>query len=974
MERDENAILLHDVKPKDDSSSVEITPENTSSNQPLPNDEKKPRRNLGVSFSGGGIRSASFMVGVIEALVFSEGELMTNVKEFSSVSGGGYASSSFYSYLIAQLTQPEQPNNPFETAFKQMKETFERNSNYLVSGIAALRTACFFLVGALHNFLLWFCLCILLGNFLFAGVVYNVNDNATGQMTSYLSHVPLISNGTISVSEKTDKAQYFILSFLQFTSIANDIVQGKYTSFGWSVFPRELVITVFSILMVLVLVLITWVVKVRYVNHYNNGFFDCLMDGFNSFLQCFNFILKYESVKRIWGGFKIVFIYFPAAIIGVGGLLILPLLALSFLLSIFVECLKFTMFVEGLILVSWGESSFLASHHIFNSLYLVGWIVMAIIFGFIFATGKNIFKLGETVAMGLSGFFLIVCTPIMLLWIASHFCLWQIFGDYGEFTMIPTINNSEAELVCLKTFASIWVAIELFMSEYLNSAFRELYNSGLKNFLHSNICVSKAGERQDLPIFTFNCCVNNLAEKEGSCGHYSFSSTGKCRSITHNLPKLDTSNLSLSTVVSISGAAVSLMLGEALNIPLVSQFVAFVLYILGINIGEWVDLGNYKTKTIDKFFKWFLLVCVFLTNLNVFEGIYSSGLIYGSWLYRIIVIGVIMYSFGLQIIIGLVLRLVNIGRNPEYSLYQIFFNIFSLHYIPLFRALLMIVGYPDNVTSKTYFLSDGGHYENLGLLNLLYNMRSEIFAFDATEDSKLSLSELSSCLEKAIRFNIIKEDSIKCYPSKSRANNNDYKYSVDDLMRIDLWETRAHQDEGALIKLSRSNFLYIEFEYTETHVKNSNPQPKQQPKQEKQTSTNTTQQAQQPTPSSASNTNNTNCTSSIENASPTTDITSKSSPKEQTQPESTNNISESTAANDPPQQETESRKGCLWYGKATLTGEEDDRIKFYQSNNNVFPHHSTLFQLFSKEDFSAYRLLGKHVASCITNDYLANQN
>jgi hypothetical protein len=56
------------------------------------------------------------------------------------------------------------------------------------------------------------------------------------------------------------------------------------------------------------------------------------------------------------------------------------------------------------------------------------------------------------------------------------------------------------------------------------------------------------------------------------------------------------------------------------------------------------------------------------------------------------------------------------------------------------------------------------------------------------------------------------------------------------------------------------------------------------------------------------------------------------------------------------------RKGYLIYIKASLTGDENDCIFDYKKRYSDFPHETTLDQLFTEEQFEAYRALGFHSA------------
>jgi hypothetical protein len=55
--------------------------------------------------------------------------------------------------------------------------------------------------------------------------------------------------------------------------------------------------------------------------------------------------------------------------------------------------------------------------------------------------------------------------------------------------------------------------------------------------------------------------------------------------------------------------------------------------------------------------------------------------------------------------------------------------------------------------------------------------------------------------------------------------------------------------------------------------------------------------------------------------------------------------------------------GALLYIKSSLTGDENDYVVDYKRRNPAFPHETTLDQLFSEEQFEAYRALGFHAVN-----------
>jgi hypothetical protein len=55
------------------------------------------------------------------------------------------------------------------------------------------------------------------------------------------------------------------------------------------------------------------------------------------------------------------------------------------------------------------------------------------------------------------------------------------------------------------------------------------------------------------------------------------------------------------------------------------------------------------------------------------------------------------------------------------------------------------------------------------------------------------------------------------------------------------------------------------------------------------------------------------------------------------------------------------QRGVLVYIKSSLSGDENDYVMAYKARNPAFPQESTMEQLFSEEQFEAYRALGEHI-------------
>ena len=63
----------------------------------------------------------------------------------------------------------------------------------------------------------------------------------------------------------------------------------------------------------------------------------------------------------------------------------------------------------------------------------------------------------------------------------------------------------------------------------------------------------------------------------------------------------------------------------------------------------------------------------------------------------------------------------------------------------------------------------------------------------------------------------------------------------------------------------------------------------------------------------------------------------------------------------------ERQRGVLVYVKSSMSGDENDYVIAYKARNPAFPQESTMEQLFSEEQFEAYRALGEHIGRRFTD-------
>ena len=126
-------------------------------------------RLTGLAFSGGGIRSATFALGVLQRLAWAD--LLKRFDYLSTVSGGGYIGGSL-TWLLSRTTDPESTGArlPYGVRGSRIDEDesdvlrhLRLHGNYLtpVRGITAMSLAAVVLRGIVLNFLVWIPLAVL---------------------------------------------------------------------------------------------------------------------------------------------------------------------------------------------------------------------------------------------------------------------------------------------------------------------------------------------------------------------------------------------------------------------------------------------------------------------------------------------------------------------------------------------------------------------------------------------------------------------------------------------------------------------------------------------------------------------------------------------------------------------------------------------------------------------------------------------
>ncbi|WP_104400684.1 patatin-like phospholipase family protein [Vibrio penaeicida] len=196
---------------------------------------------VGLCFSGGGIRSATFNLGVIQA--FKKSGLLNNVDYLSTVSGGGYIGAAFSSAMAGAVTNEQYADKKTEaidalftheqgdvepSEFRHLRN----NSNYMApnGGLDTIRVPAIFLRGIVLNALV-----VLPYLLIFAMVMAFLSTSPLGfysDYASWLEHIGLGSHFPITKSLMLLLLLNYIGSALT-TNVTENLASSNNQSWIW---------------------------------------------------------------------------------------------------------------------------------------------------------------------------------------------------------------------------------------------------------------------------------------------------------------------------------------------------------------------------------------------------------------------------------------------------------------------------------------------------------------------------------------------------------------------------------------------------------------------------------------------------------------------------------------------------------------------------------------------------------------------
>jgi hypothetical protein len=247
------------------------------------------------------------------------------------------------------------------------------------------------------------------------------------------------------------------------------------------------------------------------------------------------------------------------------------------------------------------------------------------------------------------------------------------------------------------------------------------------------------------------------------------------------------SKYSLGNIISISGAAISLNMGSFDVFS--SLFLYYFLLNFGINLGDWFYFNIHNEKKKKSFLKNIFLY--FFNNLILFINII---MVLSFLVFLIYNIDFENNSFRLSFQKFLI-EFYFLFLLVESVLFLIIYS-FS---IPYFRKILLVIyklfGLNESKNENYFFLSDGGHFDNLGIYNLLFKQCSHIYSFDATD---------------TILFESLYKTLFICFQDGIITENINIKFQNDDLTLHKIYDLKNKKD---FFNFENINILEIEVFY-----------------------------------------------------------------------------------------------------------------------------------------------------------------
>ncbi len=367
-----------------------------------------------------------------------------------------------------------------------------------------------------------------------------------------------------------------------------------------------------------------------------------------------------------------------------------------------------------------------------------------------------------------------ILAPLLFIMVAARMCIWYIFEH-----PIDSTRNTSGALQSVELAAWIYFYIELCFSDLLNSAIHSMFRYRMKkSFFHDGLD-KKLHDLPARPVFLCNATLNNFISRPLNRTYHPFlfsqlfmgsDVTGYRRTEDVDGEALLPSRVYTSFAASVSAAVISINQGK--DDKKSSWPLRLTMQLFSINLGVYMRFS--KMNIIFRFLRLFLVLdysmlaagLVLKFVCDYLQDDVIRGFKYLLWAIQIIM----LFNIG-----SMILSLLGtaVFDNFRFECPRWFPINMPVNDIPLFRSIPQVFGFRERKASRNIFLSDGGHFDELGLYQLLMRRTKKIIVFDSIGKS---LTNLHHILLEAKTRNFIKRVEINGQEMDDLANIEQKEY------------------------------------------------------------------------------------------------------------------------------------------------------------------------------------------------------
>jgi hypothetical protein len=325
-----------------------------------------------------------------------------------------------------------------------------------------------------------------------------------------------------------------------------------------------------------------------------------------------------------------------------------------------------------------------------------------------------------------------ILAPLLFVLVCARMCVWYMFEH-----PVDSTRTTLGALQFVELTAWIYFFIELCFSDLLNSAIHSMFRFRIKKSFFCNGADIKLHELPSKPVLLCNATLNNFVTPISSKPYHSFvfsqlyvgsDACGYRSTIDVDKDAILPSRIYTSFATAVSAAMIAINQG---NKDRKSAWpLRLTLQLFSINLGVYMRFN--KMNLLHKSVRFFLFadytglaICLIIKFICDFlENDVIRGFKYLLWIIQIIIIFNVLTMVASLLITA-------VFDSFKFKCPTWFPINMPINDIPLFRSLPQVFGFRERKASRSIFLSDGGHFDDLGLWSLLTRKCKKIIVFDS---------------------------------------------------------------------------------------------------------------------------------------------------------------------------------------------------------------------------------------------------